>query len=418
MNHVIVIGGGPAGMMAAIRSAQLGNKVTLLEKNQSLGKKLLLTGKGRCNITNAAGIDEFITRFSKNAQFLRDAFKEFFVEELFDFFQQRGLTLKIERQKRVFPSTDSAISVLNVLKKELKISGVHVSYNSKVNSITVKNSQVDGVRLSDSKCLPADKIIIATGGISYAFTGSSGDGHKIAQNTGHTIIPLRPALVSLKVKQLYVKSLEGLTLKNIQLTFSTNKKTIKSEIGELLFTDNGVSGPLVVSMSADLLDFLNLNGKLALEIDLKPALDTEKLDLRLLREIESAPKRTLLNLLKTMLPVRLVGVFITLSGIDKNTKSAHIAGFQRKKILSFLKSWRFDVLGSAGIEKAMVTRGGVSLKDIDPKTMQSRIIKGLYFAGEIIDVDADTGGFNLQAAFSTGYLAGGQIAAKAEQQPA
>jgi predicted Rossmann fold flavoprotein len=410
MSEVIVIGGGPAGMMAAIRSARIGHKVTLLEKNQSLGKKLFLTGKGRCNITNATGLDEFMSRFSKNAQFLRDAFKEFFVEELFDFFQHQGLKLKVERQKRVFPSTDSAISVLDVLKKELKISGVRILYNARVKGIVIENRHVKGVRVLDNKCMPADNIIIATGGISYAFTGSSGDGHRMAQKTGHAVTPLKPALVPLKVKQLYVRGLEGLSLKNIQLKFISGNKALKSEIGELLFTENGVSGPLVLSMSADALDMLQASGALALEIDLKPALDAKRLDLRLLREICSAPKKTIFNLLKTMLPVRLVGLLLMLAGIDRDTKAAHITARQRKKIISLLKSWRFDIVGSAGIEKAMVTRGGVSLKDIDPKTMGSRIVKGLYFAGEVIDVDADTGGFNLQAAFSTGYLAGGNYA--------
>lgn len=407
MENVIVVGGGPAGMMAAIRSAQLGSKVCLLEGNSSLGKKLLLTGKGRCNITNSAGFDEFISRFSKNAEFLRDAFKEFFVDELFDFFQQRGLKLKIERQNRVFPCTDSAVSVLNVLKKELKRSGVDVLHNTKVSALIIEKGQIKGVRLSDGKIVPADKVIIATGGISYSFTGSTGDGHRMAEKTGHTITPLRPALVALRVKQPYAKNLEGLSLKNIQLRFSTKNKTIKSEIGELLFTDNGVSGPLVISMSADLLDLLEKNGLLALYIDLKPALSKEQLDTRILREINAAPKKNILNMMKALLPLRLAGLALNILNIKKDTRAATITVEERAKIISFLKAWRFDITASAGIETAMVSRGGVSLKDIDPKTMGSRIIKGLYFAGEVIDIDADTGGFNLQAAFSTGYLAGG-----------
>ena len=407
MASVIVVGGGPAGMMAAIRSARLGHKVLLLEKNASLGKKLLLTGKGRCNITNAAPFDEFILRFSKNAQFLRDAFKVFFNKELIDFFKERGLGLKTERQDRIFPCTDSALSVLHVLKKELAASGVEVLYNTRVKDIVIRDRKAKGVCLSSNKKIPAEAIIIATGGVSYSFTGSAGDGHRIAEKAGHAIAPLRPALVALKVKQAYVKGLEGLSLKNIQLKFIGNKKALKSEIGELLFTDNGVSGPLVVSMSADLLDIFKSDGALVLEIDLKPALELKQLDLRLLREIDAVPKKTIFNLLRTMLPVRIIGLFLQIAGIDKDTKAAHVTGVERKKIVSLLKSWRFDVFGSAGIEKAMVTRGGVSLKDIDPKTMQSRIIKGLYFAGEIIDIDADTGGFNLQAAFSTGYLSGG-----------
>ena len=407
MADVIVVGGGPAGMMAAIRSARLGHKVLLLEKNASLGKKLLLTGKGRCNITNAAPFDEFILRFSKNAQFLRDAFKVFFNKELIDFFKERGLGLKTERQDRIFPCTDSASSVLLVLKKELAASGVEILYNTRVKDIVIRDRKAQGVCLSFNKKISAEAVIIATGGVSYSFTGSTGNGHRIAEKAGHAIAALRPALVPLKVKQAYVKGLEGLSLKNIQLKFIGNKKVLKSEIGELLFTDNGVSGPLVVSMSADMLDIFKSDGALALEIDLKPALELKQLDLRLLREIDAVPKKTIFNLLRTMLPVRIIGLFLQIAGIDKDTKAAHVTGVERKKIVSLLKSWRFDVFGSAGIEKAMVTRGGVSLKDIDPKTMQSRIIKGLYFAGEIIDIDADTGGFNLQAAFSTGYLSGG-----------
>ena len=409
MASVIVVGGGPAGMMAAIRSGRLGHKVLLLEKNTSLGKKLLLTGKGRCNLTNAAPFDEFVLRFSKKAQFLRDAFKNFFVEDLFDFFQERGLKLKIERQKRVFPCTDSALNVLHILKKELTASGVKVLYNTRVKDIIIRDRKISGARLSGNKEISTDTIIIATGGVSYSFTGSTGDGHRIAEKAGHAITPLIPALVPLKVKQAYVKGLEGLSLKNIQLNFTGNKKILKSGIGELLFTDNGVSGPLVLSMSADALDILKAYGALTLEIDLKPALDLKQLDLRLLREINAVPKKTIFNLLRAMLPVRIIGLFLQLAAINKDTKAAHLTGTERKKIISLLKSWRFDIIGSAGIEKAMVTRGGVSLKDIDPKTMQSRIIKGLYFAGEIIDVDADTGGFNLQAAFSTGYLSGGSL---------
>lgn len=409
MASVIVVGGGPAGIMAAIRSAQLGNNVVLLEKNASLGKKLLMTGKGRCNITNAASFDEFMLRFPKNAQFLRDAFKGFFVEDLIDFFQDRGLKLKTERQKRVFPCTDSSVSVLCVLKKELSFSGVEVLYDTRVKDIIIRDRKIAGVRLWAAKEMPADKIIIATGGVSYSFTGSTGDGHRIAEKSGHTISPLRPALVPLRLRQDYVKGLEGLSLKNIQISFISNKKILKSEIGELLFTDNGVSGPLVLSMSADALDIFKANGVLKLEIDLKPALDLKRIDMRLLRDINSSPRKTIFNLLREVLPVRIIGLFLQLANISKDTKVAHITGAQRRKITSLLKSWQFDVIGSAGFDKAMVTRGGVSLKDIDPKTMQSRRIKGLYFAGEIIDIDADTGGFNLQSAFSTGYLSGGSL---------
>jgi predicted Rossmann fold flavoprotein len=407
MKKVIVIGGGPAGMMAAIRSAHIGNNVLLIEKNESLGKKLLLTGKGRCNITNDADLDRFLSAFSKNSEFLRDAFKKFFVKELIDFFEQRGLHLKVERQKRVFPCTDSSASILNVLKKEISVSGVRVLYNTKVSSIAVDGAKAKGVFLSTDKMLTADYVILATGGISYGFTGSTGDGHNMALKTGHTITQLVPGLVSLKVKEAYIDSLEGLSLKNIQLSFTSNNKKIKSKIGELLFTDTGISGPLVISMSAGLVSLYNKNKSLVLHIDLKPGLDTKHLDMRFLREIKTAPKKTIFNLLKTMLPLRIIALSLKLADISRDKKVSEITSLERKNLVSLIKSWQFHITGPGGMEKAMVTRGGVSLKDIDPKTMQSRIIKGLYFAGELIDVDADTGGFNLQAAFSTGYLAGG-----------
>jgi predicted Rossmann fold flavoprotein len=404
--RVIVVGAGPAGMMASIRSARCGNKVLLVEQNASCGKKLLLTGKGRCNLTNIAALDVFMSRFSKNAQFLRDAFKTFFNSELITFFQERGLRLKTERQGRVFPCTDSASSVVNVLKKEMSSCGVNVLYRARAKDIAIADGKVRGVILSSGQRIPGDKIIIATGGISYPFTGSTGDGYKIAKRSGHGITTIRPALVALRVRQAYVKALEGLSLKNIQLRFISNKKILRSGIGELIFTENGISGPLVISMSAGLLDVLETTGSLKLVIDLKPGLEPKQLDLRLIRELSASPKKNISNLLKTMLPVRIIGPCLNLSGIGRDKKASKLTGIERKKITALLKAWPFDITGHAGIEKAMVTRGGVSLKDIDPKTMQSRRIKGLYFAGEILDVDADTGGFNLQSAFSTGYLAG------------
>ena len=405
MANIIVVGGGPAGMMAAIRSAQLGNKVVLLEKNQSLGKKLLLTGQGRCNLTNACQLDDFMGHFSRKGQFLRDAFKLFFNDQLIDFFEKRGLPLKTERQKRVFPVTDSSRSILNVLKKELSSLGVEVLYNTVLKKIEITNRHVSAAVSSDNKKILADKIILATGGASYTSTGSNGQGHRVAKELGHDIEHLRPALVPLRLSCNFIKALEGISLKNIRVCFTCNKKVLSSDIGEMLFTDNGVSGPLVLSMSADIVDMLK-SADVFMDIDLKPALDIAQLQARLLKEIQASPGKSAFNLLKALLPARMVKPFLFDAGIGIDIKSAHITREQRKKIQQCLKSWRFDVAGPVGMDKAMLTRGGISLKDIDPKTMQSRHIKGLYFAGEIIDVDADTGGFNLQAAFSTGYLAG------------
>jgi predicted Rossmann fold flavoprotein len=406
MASVIIVGAGPAGMMSAIRSAQLGHQVILLEKNKSLGKKLLLTGKGRCNITNSCLLDDFIKRFSKNGQFLRDAFKLFFVDELIEFFQTRGLRLKIERQKRVFPCTDSSFSVLDILKKELSCLGIGIHFNSNVKKILSKDKQVWGVLLAGDKTIKADKVVLATGGISYPFTGSTGQGHKAAHALGHKIEDLRPALVALTTRQERVRQLEGLSLKNIKIKFTSKKKTLKSSMGEVIFTANGVSGPLILSLSADALNMLEHGGGLFLDIDLKPALGLVQIEARLLKEAASYPARSIRNTLRDFLPVRMIEYFLQEAGIDAATKACCIKSQQRKRIALLLKSLRFEITGSLGIEKAMITRGGISLKQIDPKTMQSRLVRGLYFAGEIIDVDADTGGFNLQAAFSTGYLAG------------
>ncbi|MDP8230441.1 MAG: NAD(P)/FAD-dependent oxidoreductase [Candidatus Gorgyraea atricola] len=400
LSKIVVVGGGPSAMMAAIRSSQLGQSVTLLEKNPTLGKKLLLSGKGRCNLTNACSLEEFLERFSKSGPFLRDAFKIFFNQELMDFFEVRGLKLKIERQKRVFPVTDEADSILRVLKKELLENKIKIIYNTAVNDIVIKSDKF----LVNS--ILADKVILATGGISYGFTGSTGQGMKIAKALGHRITPLRPGLVALDIKKNYSKFLEGLTLKNIRLRFTDGKKEILSDIGELLFTKTGISGPLVLSLSGKIVDWLDKKGRVYLEIDLKPALSLEKLETRLLREFKESPKKALKNTLKSLLPMRLIDVFLDIAGLLPDKKVNQVTQDERKRIAMLLKALRFEIKGSRPIKEAMVTRGGVSLKDIDPRTMQSRIIKGLYFAGEIIDIDADTGGFNLQAAFSTGYLAG------------
>ena len=410
---IVVVGGGPSGMMAAIRAAALGQDVTLLEKKDSVGNKLLLSGKGRCNLTNTEELEYFLKRFSKNGDFLRDAFKRFFNRELMDFFEQRGLKLKIERQMRVFPQTDSSASILNILKKELEKTGVQVIYNAKVVNLLLADDKVKAVRLENGRNIPCDKVILASGGASYSFTGSDAAGINIAAKLGHGIVSLRPGLVPLDVKEAYPRKLEGLTLRNIRLKFSDGKAQIISEIGELIFTASGISGPLVITLSGRVIDMLAQNKKVSVEIDLKPALSNEQLDNRLLREFKANAKKSIKNALKELLPLRLIKVFIEAAAIDLLKKCSQITQDEREKIASLLKGFKMDISGSRPIEEGMVTRGGVSLKEIDPRTMESRLIKGLYFCGEMIDIDADTGGFNLQAAFSTGYLAGESAAGAA-----
>jgi len=404
--NIVVVGGGPSGMMAAIRASQLSSTVTLIEKNSSLGKKLLLSGKGRCNLTNDCDLNSFLQRFSKGGEFLRDAFKKLFNQDLVSFFEKRGVKLKVERQQRVFPITDRSHSILKILENELGHNKVKVIYRAILKDIFIQEHAIKGLLLSDGKLLPAEKIILATGGISYSFTGSTGEGLEIAKRLGHTVTALRPGLVPLIARQKYVKDLEGLDLKNIHLNFSDGRRKMSSEIGELIFTGSGISGPLVLSLSGEIADWLSESKCVYVEIDLKPALSIEQLQARLLRELALNAKKTIKNTLKTLLPLRLIDVFIEIVKINPNKLSSQITRGERENLANLLKAMRLDIVKPEPIENAMVTRGGVSLKEINPRTMESRLIKGLYFCGEIIDIDADTGGFNLQAAFSTGYLAG------------
>ena len=403
---VLIIGGGPAGMMAAIRASELKNNVTLIEQNSTLGKKLLLTGKGRCNITNACKMDDFFIRFSKNGQFLRDSFKALSNKDLIDFFQRKGLRLKTERQERVFPVTDNSTSVLNVLKEALYKNSVSVIYRSTLKSIKVDKHKAISAVFSNGRVVSFDKLILATGGISYPQTGSDGAVLKLISNLGHNIVRLRPGLVSLITKEDFPKMLEGLTLKNIRLKFFNKKKKLQSDIGELLFTSNGISGPLVFTLSGKVDDWLVKDKDLFVDIDLKPALSEDQLDKRLLREVAAHPKSQIKSILATLLPERLIALFLELSKISDETKASQLLQIERKKIIALLKGFTLHIKRTAGMDRAMITRGGVSLKEIDPRSMQSRLIENLFFCGEMIDVDADTGGFNLQAAFSTGYVAG------------
>jgi predicted Rossmann fold flavoprotein len=404
--RIVVVGAGPAGMMAAIRASALQQSVILIEKNPLVGKKLLLSGKGRCNLTNSCDFDSFLARFSKNSQFLRDAFNKFFNHDLMDFFEKRGLPLKTERQMRVFPVTDSSASVVKILMEELKKNHVAIQYKTTVRDLLIKDRKVAGVLLVSGKVLPADRVIIATGGMSYAFTGSTGQGFLMAQKTGHGVSTLKAGLVPLVVKDREIRFLEGLTLKNIRLTFRAKNKEIVSEIGELLFTGFGISGPLVLTLSGKVIDLLEVSKEVSVLIDMKPALSTQQLDSRLLREFKENSTKSIKNTLKTLLPKSMIDIVIQRAQIDPDKKANQVTSLERLNLLSLLKGFSLTVTGALPIEEAMVTRGGVSLKDINPRTMGSRVVEGLFFAGEMIDVDADTGGFNLQAAFSTGYLAG------------
>jgi len=408
--QIIVIGAGPAGMMAAIRASQLHRQVTLIEKNPAAGHKILLSGKGRCNLTNACSLEEFLPHFS-NGQFLRDAFKKFFNQDLMRFFEERGVRLKVERQNRVFPFLDRSTVIRDALVRELIQQKIETLYNTQVRGIVVRDNAVAAVMLPDKSTRAARSVILATGGVSYAFTGSTGDGIRIAQKFGHRICALRPGLVPLILKKDFIFP-QGLTLKNVRLELSGERDSFTSDIGELVFTHFGISGPLVFSASGHAVDWLDAKQRVHAALDLKPGLSFEQIDRRLQRDFRQEPKKSLRTALKGLLPMRMADIFISRLKLNADTRCNQVTAADRQRIRGMLKRFPMIVTGSLPIEEAMVTRGGVSLKDIDPRTMGSRLIKGLYFAGEMIDVDADTGGFNLQAAFSTGYLAGESAAQK------
>ncbi|MCX7661187.1 MAG: NAD(P)/FAD-dependent oxidoreductase, partial [Candidatus Omnitrophica bacterium] len=389
-------------------ASQLKQEVILIEKNPSLGRKLLLTGKGRCNLTNLCDLEEFLKKFPRQkGGFLRTAFKKFFQKELIRFFEERNLKLKIERQKRVFPVSDRAKDVLKVLEEELKRNKVKIMLSCCVEDLLCENKEVKGVILKDKRLILADKVILACGGLSFSFTGSSGDGFRIAGGLGHTITPLRPALVPLETEESFCKELQGLTLRNIRIKFISEKERLLSEVGELLFTHFGVSGPLVLDLSGKVVDWLEEKREVFIEIDLKPALSTEKLESRFLREFFLYSNRSIKRYLESLLPRRMINSFLHLAQILPQKKLNQITRQERQRILFLLKRFRLKIKRPLSIEEAMITQGGVSLREVDPSTMQSRLIKGLYFAGEILDASSTfSGGFNLQMAFSTGYLAG------------
>ena len=401
---VVVIGGGPAGMLSAISASIQGNDVTILEKMNSLGKKLCITGKGRCNITSSLPIEEFIKNTPGNGKFLYSAFQNFNNQDIINLLKKEGLKTKEERGNRIFPVTDRASDVLDALIKKLKKQKVKIITNAKVDEILVKDGKVIGVMVGNKK-YDAEKVILATGGKSYPTTGSTGDGYKLAEKLGHKIIELKSSLVALTAKNNSLeicKELQGLTLKNVKIKFMQNNKLLYEDFGEMLFTHFGVSGPIILSGSAHLVRNSMENVKLI--IDLKPALSEEKLEERILRDFSKEKNKDFKNSLDDLLPKKLIPAIVELMNINK--KVNEITKEERKKLVNLLKKFTIDIQGFRPIEEAIITAGGISTKEINPKTMESKLVKGLYFAGEIIDVDAYTGGFNLQIAYSTGYTAG------------
>jgi len=401
---IAVVGAGAAGCMAAIRAGQLNKRVILLEKNEIIGKKILMTGRGRCNLTNSGKLDTFIEKFGRPGQFLRNAFYAFSNEDVMDFFKSNGLELKSERQGRVFPATDSARSVTQVLEKCLEENKVDVRYK-----IRIRELRRDGEKFTldiPTGPVAAKKVILATGGASYKDTGSTGDGFQIAQTLGHAILPLEPGLVPLKTKETWVKEVQGLTLKNIRLIFAAGGKKITSDIGELLFTHFGLSGPLILDLSADIVRLLSKEKNMSLLIDLKPGIDSGEMEDKLLREVKEHGGREIKTMIASTLPLKLAPLILRLVEIDPHKKVHQMNKDDRRKLAKILKELPLTITGPLALEEAMVTCGGVSIKEINPRTMESRIIPGLYFAGEVIEGGAPSGGYNLQQAFSTGYLAG------------
>lgn len=422
--NVVVIGGGPAGMMSAISSAENGNNVILLEKKERLGRKLLITGKGRCNITSSLPINEFIQNIPGNGQFLYSAFKNYTNNDIIDFLNKEGLDVKEERGNRIFPVTDKSLDVLKCFTNKLKELNVKVEYNMQVTEIVPKNEYgnlkviahelKDNEQYGNTKTFEAEKVILATGGNSYPLTGSTGDGYELAKKLGHTVTKIRPSLVPLEAfEQNMCKELQGLSLRNVNIQFKNkeNNKVIYDDFGEMLFTHFGVSGPTILSSSAHLVRYKNIdellkNKKIVLNIDFKPALSEEKLDERILRDFDEFKNKQFKNSLDKLLPQKLIPVIIEKSGINPEKKVNEINKKERHRLVNLLKNFEVVIKGFRTIDEAIITSGGINIKEINPKTMESKLVEGLYFAGEIIDVDAYTGGFNLQIAYSTGYTAG------------
>lgn len=401
---VIIIGGGAAGMMAAYQAAKEGNQVLLYEKNEKLGKKLFITGKGRCNVTNACEIEELFDHVVTNKEFLYSGFYSFSNEMVMELFEELGCPLKVERGNRVFPVSDHSSDVISALERGLKAQHVKVFLNTKVKGLIIKEEQACGVRLESGDTVMGDKIIVTTGGMSYQATGSTGDGYDFAKKVGHKVTKLTPALVPFQIREDFCQKLMGLSLRNVGVTLCADGKKVYEDFGEMLFTHFGISGPVVLSASSYIRQY---QGKeLKFLIDLKPALTKEQLDHRILKDFQQVMNKDFGNSLDHLLPKKLIPVVIQLSGIPEHKKVNEITKEERQQLVSVLKRMELTITGVRGFKEAIITQGGVDVKEINPGTMESKKIRGLYFAGEVLDLDAVTGGFNLQIAWSTGYLAG------------
>ena len=412
MNKIIVIGGGPAGMFAAIAAAEAGSQVTLLEKNEKLGKKLYITGKGRCNITNAGDMDNLFANIMTNAKFLYSAFYSYDTQRVIDFFERNGLRTKIERGNRVFPVSDHSSDVIATLQKVLKEKKVKIMLHTQVQRLLeepsvddMSQNVVTGVKLEDGTTMQADAVIVATGGFSYQTTGSTGDGYRFAKEMGHTVTDIHPSLVPFLAKEGYVQQMQGLALKNVEVRILNGKKLLYQEFGEMLFTHFGVSGPLLLSASAAIKPSLTA-GELSMFIDLKPALSEEQLDHRLLREFDEAKNKQFKNSIGGLFPAKMIPVMLELSGIDPEKKVNEITKEERRYFIGLIKAFPVTLCGLRDFNEAIITNGGVKVKEVNPSTMESKLVPHLYFCGEVLDLDAMTGGYNLQIAWSTGYLAG------------
>lgn len=404
MSKVLVIGGGAAGMMAAYAAGMCGHEVTLLEQNEKLGKKIYITGKGRCNFTNASPLEEIMQAVVSNPKFLYSAFYTFSNDAVMDFFENQGMPYKIERGNRAFPVSDHASDVIRALERAMKEQNVRIRLHTQVRELLIEDDKATGVLLTNGDKIMADSLILATGGLSYPTTGSTGDGHTMAKNSGHKIVTPRPALVPLTTKEEYILRMQGLSLKNVSLKIKDEKRVIYDAFGEMLFTHFGVSGPLVLSVSSVL--SRHFPREYQAYIDLKPALSEEVLNERLLREFSERPNQHIKAVFQQLLPAKMIPVMIELSQISMDKPVNAITKEERRRLVGLFKAFPFTITGTRGFKEAIITQGGVSVKDIDPATMESKRIKDLYLVGELLDLDALTGGYNLQIAWSTGYLAG------------
>lgn len=407
MERTVVVGGGAAGMMAAIQSAGAGQQVVLLEKNEKLGKKLFITGKGRCNITNACDVSDLFSNIVTNPKFLYSSFYGFSNQDTIAFFESLGVSTKVERGGRVFPVSDKSSDVIRCLERECRRLNVEIRLQKRVSGLSIRDGTIQGVVLAGGKTITADRVILATGGMAYPSTGSSGDGYKMAERAGHTVTELRPGLTGMRIKGDTPQKLQGLTLKNsaIKIQDMDSKKVLFDGFGEILFTHYGVSGPLILSASSRIGDRLAEN-PLSLHIDMKPALSQEQLKKKLIRDLEAAGGQALKNAMQQMLPKSMVPVLLEESGVELSRKANQITKEERQKMADNMKDFTLTLTGLRSWDEAIITRGGVRVEEINPQTMESKLVKGLYLAGEILDLDALTGGYNLQIAWSTGYAAG------------